>query len=300
MSIVVVGLSHKTAPVEVREKLSIPEAKIEGAIADLLNYPNIEEVAIISTCNRLEIYVIAKETEQGVQEVNLFLSEVAQLPLRQLRRHLFTLLHHDAVMHLMRVAAGLESLVLGEGQILAQVKTAHKQGQKYQGLGRLLDKLFKQAISAGKRVRSETNIGTGAVSISSAAVELALIKLQSFSNCRVAIIGAGKMSRLLVKHLLAKGATEICIANRSQKRAQELANKFPEATLQICGLPEMMGAIATADLVFTSTAATEPILNRAKLEPVIEATRSLMLCDISVPLNVHGDVKELTHIQSYN
>ena len=300
MSIVVIGLSHKTAPVEIREKLSIPEAKIEGAITDLLNYPNIEEVAIISTCNRLEIYVIAKETEQGVQEVNLFLSEVAQLPLRKLRQHLFTLLHHDAVMHLMRVAAGLESLVLGEGQILAQVKTTHKQGLKFKGLGRLLDKLFKQAISAGKRVRSETNIGTGAVSISSAAVELALMKLQNLAECSVAIIGAGKMSRLLVKHLLAKGASKICIVNRSQKRAQELANKFPQADLQICGLPEMMEAIAVADLVFTSTGATEPILDRAKLEPVIEPNRSLMLCDISVPLNVHADVKELPHIQSYN
>ena len=126
MNIVVVGLSHKTAAVEVREKLSIPEAKIEESIKHLLSYPHIEEVSIISTCNRMEIYAVVSETEQGVSEINQFLAELSQVTLRQLRPNLFILLHQDAIRHLMRVAAGLESLVLGEGQILAQVKTAHK------------------------------------------------------------------------------------------------------------------------------------------------------------------------------
>lgn len=126
MNIAVVGLSHKTASVEIREKLSIPEAKVESVTQELLSYPHIEEVAILSTCNRLEIYIVATETGQGVQEVSQFLSELAQIPLHQLRQHLFILLHQDAVTHVMRVAAGLDSLVLGEGQILAQVKNTHK------------------------------------------------------------------------------------------------------------------------------------------------------------------------------
>ncbi len=300
MNIIVVGLSHKTASVEVREKLSIPEAQVEEAIAHLKSYPHIEEVAIISTCNRLEIYSIIKETEAGVNEIIQFLAEKARVSLYELRKHLFTLLHEDALRHLMRVAGGLESLVLGEGQILAQVKTTHKLGQKYQGLGRLLDRLFKQAISTGKRVRSETSIGTGAVSISSAAVELAQMKVTDLTPYRVTIIGAGKMACLLVKHLLAKGANQITIVNRSHRRSQELAKKFPKAELQLYPLSEMMNAIADSDIVFTSTGATEPILDQAKLEANLSENKSLMLIDISVPRNIAADVKEMKQIPVYN
>ncbi|HAC65034.1 MAG TPA: glutamyl-tRNA reductase, partial [Cyanothece sp. UBA12306] len=150
MNIAVVGLSHKTAPVEVREKLSIQEAKLEEVLAHLKGYPHIEEVAVISTCNRLEIYAVVTDTEKGVVEITQFLSETGHVPLNYLRRYLFTLLHQDAVRHLLRVSAGLESLVLGEGQILAQVKTTHKLAQKYKGIGRLLDRLFKQAITVVK------------------------------------------------------------------------------------------------------------------------------------------------------
>jgi glutamyl-tRNA reductase len=300
MNIAVVGLSHKTAPVEVREKLSIPEPQYEQAIAHLCSYPHIEEVAILSTCNRLEIYIVTSETEQGIREVTQFLSEHSQLPLYHLRQHLFILLHQDAVMHLLRVASGLDSLVLGEGQILSQVKHTHKLGQQYNGIGRILNRLFKQAITAGKRVRTETSIGTGAVSISSAAVELAQVKVQNLASCRVAIVGAGKMSRLLVQHLLSKGAAQICILNRSVQRAEELANQFKEAQLQLCALADMMSVIAASDLVFTSTAATEPLLDRAKLEAVLEPNRSLMLFDISVPRNVDADVNGLNNVQAFN
>ena len=300
MNIVVVGLSHKTASVDVREKLSVPEAQIEEAIAHLKGYPHIEEVAIISTCNRLEIYSVVRETEQGVVEIMQFLAEKARMSLYELRKNLFTLLHEDALRHLMRVASGLESLVLGEGQILAQVKTTHKQGQKYKGLGRLLDRLFKQAISTGKRVRSETSIGTGAVSISSAAVELAQIKSENLASSRVAIIGAGKMACLLVKHLLSKGASQITIVNRSHRRSQELAGKFASAELKLHPLSEMMNVVAESDLVFTSTGATEPILTQAKLEASVSLVKPLMLIDISVPRNISADVTNIEQIRSYN
>ena len=299
MNIVVVGLSHKTAAVEVREKLSIPEAKIEESIRHLLAYPHIEEVTIISTCNRLEIYAVVTETEAGITEINQFLAEISQTPLRQLRRHLFILLHQDAIRHLMRVSAGLESLVLGEGQILAQVKTTHKLGMKYKGMGRLLDRLFKQAIGAGKRVRTETSIGTGAVSISSAAVELVDSKKDDLSQEKVAIIGAGKMSKLLVKHLISKGATDITIVNRSVKRAEDLAKKFTQAQLKLEALGNMMSVVANSDIVFTSTGATQPILNKANLSTLTNLD-SLMLVDISVPRNVASDVSELESIESYN
>ncbi|MEH2378914.1 MAG: glutamyl-tRNA reductase [Nostoc sp.] len=300
MNIAVVGLSHKTAPVEVREKLSIPEPQIESAIAQLASYPHIDEVAILSTCNRLEIYIVTSETDQGIREITQFLAEYSKLPVLSLRQHLFMLLHDDAVMHVMRVAGGLDSLVLGEGQILAQVKTTHKLGQQYSGIKTILNRLFKQALTAGKRVRTETSIGTGAVSISSAAVELAQIKVANLAACRVVILGAGKMSRLLVQHLLSKGAVQISIVNRSRDRAQELAKQFPQQLIQIHPLSEMMPVIADSDLVFTSTSATEPILDRAKLEMVLEVQRSLMLFDISVPRNVHADVNELENVQAFN
>ncbi|MEH2183774.1 glutamyl-tRNA reductase [Nostoc sp.] len=300
MNIAVVGLSHKTAPVEVREKLSIPEPQIESAIAQLASYPHINEVAILSTCNRLEIYIVASEADQGIREVTQFLAEYSKLPVLSLRQHLFMLLHDDAVMHVMRVAGGLDSLVLGEGQILAQVKTTHKLGQQYSGIKTILNRLFKQALTAGKRVRTETSIGTGAVSISSAAVELAQLKVANLAACRVVILGAGKMSRLLVQHLLSKGAVEISIVNRSRDRAQELAKLFPQQPIKIHPLSEMMAVIADSDLVFTSTSAIEPILDRAKLEMVLEVQRSLMLFDISVPRNVHADVNELENVQAFN
>ncbi|BCL37630.1 glutamyl-tRNA reductase [Nostoc sp. MS1] len=300
MNIAVVGLSHKTAPVEIREKLSIPEPQTESAIAQLTSYPHIDEVAILSTCNRLEIYIVAEETDHGIREVTQFLSEHSKLPVHSLRQHLFVLLHEDAVMHVMRVAAGLDSLVLGEGQILAQVKNTHKLGQQYNGIKTILNRLFKQAITAGKRVRTETSIGTGAVSISSAAVELAQIKAQNLAACRVAILGAGKMSRLLVQHLVSKGATQISIVNRSRDRAQELAQQFSEHPIRTHLMSEMMTVIAEADIVFTSTSATEPILDRAKLEMVLAPNQPLMLFDISVPRNVHVDVNELVHVKAFN
>jgi glutamyl-tRNA reductase len=298
MNIVVVGLSHKTASVEVREKLSIPEDQIEEAIALLKSYPHIQEITIISTCNRLEIYGVALDLEQGVREISQFLADKAKISLRELRPNLFTLLREDALRHLMRVSAGLESL--GEGQILAQVKKTYKLGQKYKGLGRLLDRLFKQAISTGKRVRSETSIGTGAVSISSAAVELVHTKVDNLPDYNVIVIGAGKMAHLLVKHLLSKGVTKIAIVNRSHRRAQELCSQFSQVEIQIYPLGEMMQAIATADLVFTSTGATQPILDRTKLEEHLTLDQDLMLVDISVPRNIDANVNEIGCVSAYN
>ena len=300
MNIAVIGLSHKTAPVDIREKLSVPDTQMEAAIQALCNYPHIKEATILSTCNRLEIYIVTPTADRGVQDAIQFLAEFSKLPLKTLKQHLFILLHKDAVMHLMRVAGGLDSLVLGEGQILAQVKQTHKIGQQYQGMGAILNRLFRQALTAGKRVRTETSIGTGAVSISSAAVELAHMKVGNFANHRISILGAGKMSRLLVQHLISKGATDITILNRSVKRSEELKLMFTAIDLQLQPIADMMSAISTSTIVFTSTSATEPLLNAAKLEAVLDPHHSLMIFDISVPRNVHSDVNDLVNIQAFN
>ncbi len=302
MNIAVVGLSHKTATVEVREKLSIPEDRMEAAIAQLMSYPSIEEAAILSTCNRLELYVVTSEAESGIREIMQFLSEFSQLPLQYLRRYLFILLRQDAVTHLMRVASGLDSLVLGEGQILAQVKNTHRLAQQHNGAGRILNQLFKQSLSAGKRVRTETEIGTGAVSISSAAVELAQIKLQNLSDKHTTIVGAGKMSRLLVKHLISKGSRKIAIVNRSSDRAAAMLKEFEtsDAEFDIRPLDQMLDCIAISDLVFTSTASTEVILSRQNLAAIAANHTGLTLIDISVPRNISSDVKELPNTRAFN
>jgi glutamyl-tRNA reductase len=297
MNIAVIGLSHKTAPVEVREKLSIPTPQTADAIAKLTSYPHVLEVSILSTCNRLEIHTVIKETEAGIREVVQFLADYGNVPLEALRPHLFILLQQDAIMHLMRVAAGLDSLVLGEGQILSQVKHAHSLGQQHKGVGRVLNRLLKDAIKAGKRVRTETSIGTGAVSISSAAAELAQMKVPDFTECRIAILGAGKMARLLVQHLISKRANQITILNRTLTRAEELAAQFGDVALKTGTMDLMLETVAAADVVFTCTSSTEPILHRENLATWVTGEQTLRIFDISVPRNVHDNVNELDAVQ---
>nr|YP_009545975.1 glutamyl-tRNA reductase [Glaucocystis incrassata]ASQ40036.1 glutamyl-tRNA reductase [Glaucocystis incrassata] len=300
MNIVVVGLSHKTAPVEFRERLSISNNKMGDTIRELCNYPHIEEVAILSTCNRLEIYLFTSGNYPALREVTQFLADSSNLSINQLREHLFMLLQQDAVMHLMKVTAGLDSLILGEGQILSQVKHAYQIGQQYQGIGPILNHLFKQAISAGKRVRTETQLSTGAVSISSAAVELAQIKKKSLQGSKVTIIGAGKMARLIVQHLLSKNVFDITIINRSVERAQFLADQFQNANIKVYSLNEMLQEITDSDIVFTSTSAQEPFLDRINLSTINLKSSGLMLFDISVPRNIHPNSTELENVQLFN
>ena len=300
MNIAVIGLSHKTAPVEVREKLSIPTPQVADAIARLKSCSHIQEVAILSTCNRLEIQVVVDETEAGVLEVVQFLADYGNASLTEIRPHLFILLKQDAIMHLMRVSAGLDSLVLGEGQILSQVKHAHSLGQQHKGVGRVLNRLLKDAIKAGKRVRTETSIGTGAVSVSSAAAELAYMKVASFCDCRIAILGAGKMARLLVQHLISKRVSNITLLNRTLKRADDLAAQFGDIDIQTGTMDLMLETVAAADVVFTCTSSTEPILHRDNLAPIVSAGKVIKIFDISVPLNVNHNVNELETVQSFD
>jgi glutamyl-tRNA reductase len=308
MHIAVVGLSHHTAPVEVRERLSIPEQVMEESLQTLRADTQVLEASILSTCNRLEIYTLLRSPEQGITAVGSFLSHHSGLDFGELTPHLFTYHHEEAVAHLMRVAAGLDSLVLGEGQILSQVKKMVRLGQEHGSIGPILNRLLNQAVSTGKRVRTETNLGTGAVSISSAAVELAQLKvgqargldeLVPLNQEQVAVVGAGRMARLLLQHLQAKGCRALVLLNRTVERAEILAADFPELPVQCRPLSDLDHCLSTCSLVFTSTAAELPIIDAARLE-ALNRRSALMLIDIGVPRNIRSGVNALAGVDAYD
>ncbi|VFQ98471.1 unnamed protein product [Cuscuta campestris] len=306
-SVVVIGLSIHTSPVEMREKLAIPEAEWSRAIDELCNLNHIEEAAILSTCNRMEIYVVALSQHRGVKEVTEWMSKKSGVPVPDICKHRFLLYNKDATQHLFEVSAGLDSLVLGEGQILAQVKQVVKVGQGVTGFGRNISGLFKHAITVGKRVRSETNIAAGAVSVSSAAVELALMKLpeSSQASARMLVIGAGKMGKLVIKHLVAKGCKKMVVVNRSEARVAAIREEMTkDIEITYKPLEEMYECASDADVVFTSTASETPlflkdhVLGLPLVSPSVGGLR--LFVDISVPRNVGACVDELETSRVYN
>jgi glutamyl-tRNA reductase len=308
MHIAVVGLSHRTAPVEIRERLSIPEQAMDASLQQLRSDDQVLEASILSTCNRLEIYTLLRHPEDGISAVGQFLSQHSGLDVDELTPHLFTYHHEEAVGHLLRVAAGLDSLVLGEGQILSQVKKMVRLGQEHRSVGPILNRLLNQAVSTGKRVRTETNLGTGAVSISSAAVELAQLKvgqargvdeLVPLDQEQVAVVGAGRMARLLLQHLQAKGCRGVVLLNRTVARAEQLAADFPTLPVQCRPLEDLDHCLSTCSLVFTSTGAEEPIITAERLAG-LNRRSSLMLVDIGVPRNIAADTTELAGVQAYD
>ncbi|GAB2269554.1 Glutamyl-tRNA reductase 1, chloroplastic [Dionaea muscipula] len=305
-SIVVIGLSVHTAPVEMREKLAIPEAEWPRAIEELCNLNHIEEAAVLSTCNRMEIYVVALSQHRGVKEVTDWMSKTSGIPVLELCEHRFLLYNKDATQHIFEVSAGLDSLVLGEGQILAQVKQVVKVGQGVVGFGRNISGLFRHAITVGKRVRSETNIAAGAVSVSSAAVELALMKLpeSSHATARVLVIGAGKMGKLVIKHLAAKGCTKMVVINRSEEKVAAIREEMEDVEIIYKPLTEIFSEAAEADVVFTSTASETPLFLKEHVESLSPASQEVgglrLFIDISVPRNVGSCVDNLEAARVYN
>ncbi|KAI4321461.1 hypothetical protein MLD38_034837 [Melastoma candidum] len=305
-SIVVIGLSVHTTPVEMREKLAIPEAEWPRAIEELCNLNHIEEAAVLSTCNRMEIYVVALSQHRGVKEVMEWMSKMSGIPVSELCQYRFMLYNCEATHHLFEVSAGLDSLVLGEGQILAQVKQVVKVGQGVNGFGRNISGLFKHAITVGKRVRTETNIASGAVSVSSAAVELALMKIpeSAHATTRMLVIGAGKMGKLVIKHLVAKGCTKMVVVNRSEEKVAAIREEMNGVDIIYVPLSEMMRCVAEADVVFTSTSSDSPLFLKehvSNLPPVSTKVGGLRLfVDISVPRNVGSCVNEVSTTRVYN
>ncbi|KAK7385433.1 hypothetical protein VNO78_31151 [Psophocarpus tetragonolobus] len=305
-SIMVIGLSVHSTPVEMREKLAIPEAEWPRAIAELCSLNHIEEAAVLSTCNRMEIYVVALSKHRGVKEVTEWMSKTSGIPVADLCQHQFLLYNKDATQHLFEVSAGLDSLVLGEGQILAQVKQVVKVGQGVNGFGRNISGLFKHAITVGKRVRTETNIAAGAVSVSSAAVELALMKLPeaSHANARMVVIGAGKMGKLVIKHLVAKGCTKMVTVNRSEERVAAIREELKGVEIIYKPLSEMLTCIGEADVVFTSTASENPLFLKDDVKDLPPATDEVggrrFFVDISVPRNVGSCLSDLESVRVFN
>ncbi|XP_020584847.1 glutamyl-tRNA reductase 2-like [Phalaenopsis equestris] len=305
-SVAVIGLSVHTAPVEMREKLAVPEAQWPRAIGELCNLNHIEEAAVLSTCNRMEIYVVALSWNRGIREVMEWMSKTSGIPVSELRDHLFLLRDSDATRHLFEVAAGLDSLVLGEGQILAQVKQVVKVAQSSGGLGKNIDRLFKDAISAGKKVRTDTNISSGAVSVSSAAVELALMKLPASHalSARMLLVGAGKMGKLVIKHLAAKGCKRVVVVNPSMAKVNAIRDELEDIEIIYKPLTEMLSSAAEADVVFTSTASETPLFLKEHVENLPPVSKSVggfrLFVDISVPRNVGSCVSDVQTARLYN
>uniref|UniRef100_A0A7S2V0V0 Glutamyl-tRNA reductase n=1 Tax=Fibrocapsa japonica TaxID=94617 RepID=A0A7S2V0V0_9STRA len=301
----VIGLSHHNADVSVREKLAVPEADWNTVSAQLVAMEGIDEAAILSTCNRFEVYVGAHEAHEAIRDTILFLSERSGLPQSELRKNLFILSGEDATKHVLRVSGGLDSLVVGEGQILSQVRQCYLHGIEEDGsAGKVTSRMLNVAVSAGKRVRAETAISRGAVSISSAAVEFSNMRApkdlnKDFLDSKLCIVGAGKMSRLLVTHMSSFGVKEVTLVNRNLDNAQALADEYPDVKFNIRPMTEMWDAVMESDIAYASTAATECIITKEGLLQR-QPTKPLMLVDISVPRNVEQQCEEVESVFSYN
>lgn len=303
----VVGLSIHHAEVEVREKLAIAESNWNEASNEICASGVVAEAAVLSTCNRFEVYYAAADPREAMASVTNYLSQRSGIPVSSLRRNLFMLSGDDAVWHIMRVSGGLDSLIVGEGQILSQVRQCYMHSVEEDGCGgKVLSRMLNNALAAGKRVRSETAIAKGSVSISSAAVELSEMLCQDdlnlpFSEARLAVVGAGKMTRLLITHLASRGLQAITIVNRSLGSPNELKEQFPDIDIDVKLMDDLWDVIGRSDIVFTATSAVDYIIDEARLEENgLAGGRPLMLVDIAVPRNIAEDCKMVPNVASYN
>mmetsp|Transcript_1607 Transcript_1607/g.2453 ORF Transcript_1607/g.2453 Transcript_1607/m.2453 type:complete len:535 (-) Transcript_1607:227-1831(-) len=315
LDVFVVGLSHHKAAVETREKLAIPEAEWEEAARDIVSSSDgaIDEAAVLSTCNRFELYFSAKDARAGLAAASKYLQERSKLPMSTLRESLFMLSSDHASHHALRVAAGLDSLVVGEGQILSQMKQCYYHATASGAGGKVTTRLLNAAVAAGKRARDETDIAKGAVSISSAAYELAEDRLKAqalnglpltLKDAKITIVGAGTMTRLLLTHMASHGVTKFTLINRSEPRAREMADEFAEShgcEIQVIATHGDNNVIREhtkdAHVVFTSTSSDSFVFAK---EHLTDRTNPLMLVDISVPRNVDPACDELDSVVAYD
>jgi glutamyl-tRNA reductase len=291
MPIVVVGINHRTAPVEVRERVVFEPARIPEALRELSSLPTVRESVIVSTCNRTELYCVTDSAESRLGE---WLQSYHQLG-ASIHHCLY---RHDemrAVQHAFAVASGLDSMVLGEPQILGQLKDAYRTAQDSGTTGPLLNQLFQSAFSVAKRVRTETQIGANAVSVASAAVAMARTVFASFANRTALMVGAGETIALAARHLHADGLRRMIVANRSVDRAREIAAEFQGFAI---GLDEIPSHLREADIVVASTASPNPIITRAMAADALRARkrRPIFMVDIAVPRDIEPEVAELEDV----
>ena len=298
MRLFAIGLSHRTAPVELRETVDFARKGLEHALAELSGRGAGRELVVLATCNRAEIYAVG-DNDETAEQVGRFFSDYHEIPHDRVRDHLYIHRGPDAARHLFRVAAGLDSLVVGEPQILGQVKAAYAAASDGQFTAALTNRLFHSAFTVGKRVRAETGLGEGAVSVSYAAIALAKKIFGDLKGRAVLILGAGEMAKLTGIHLQSQHVKRITIASRTLTTAQALA-----ARLEGVAVPweHIDHALSSADIVVTATGASEPVLTRARVD---EATghrrnRPLFVIDIAVPRDVDPEVGQLDQVFLYN
>jgi glutamyl-tRNA reductase len=296
MEILCLGLSHHTAPVELRERFAIPEGEIATAATHLRTAPGVSEAVVISTCNRVEIYVAADQAGAGFAAVSDFLAARAAAPDSE---HFFQHATAQSVRHLFRVVSGIDSMVLGETEILGQVKKAYAAAQSAGATSKHLNKLFQRAFNVAKEVRTKTNITRGSVSVGSVAVELSEKIFGKLANCKVMILGAGEMSELTAGALQARGVQTIFVANRSHDRAVALAEKMNGKAVRFEDWPR---EIHDVDILIGSTAAPHHVLTAAQLAPVMRtrADRPLFCIDLAVPRDMEPAVNDLDGVYLYD
>ncbi len=292
MRICHVGLNHKTAPVELRERLAVPEQDIAGILQSKIAQPAIREAALLSTCNRVEMTVVTHDPDAAIALIHEWFADKAQMGLDQVCPHLYSHTTNDAVKHLYAVASGLDSLVLGEPQIFGQVKASYEQALSAGTAGHILHRLYQSTFSAAKRARSETAIGKQSVNISSCAVELAKRIFDDLTGKTVMLIGAGEMAELAARHLHGNGCSNILVANRTLTRAQNLAIEFEGHALTLDQLPDYLDA---ADIIISSTGANTYVLLPDVVQQAMEKRggNPMFLVDIAVPRDIDpriGDV----------
>jgi len=297
MTIVALGINHKTASVELREKVAFSPEQLSEALQQLSDHDQFNEAVIVSTCNRTEIY--CSLAQQNSQILLQWLASFHGLDEHELSKNVYCYQHEQAINHLMRVACGLDSLVLGEPQILGQIKQAYNSAKNHNSVNLIFDRLFQKTFSVAKQVRTETDIGASAVSVAYAAVNLAKHIYGKLDKTKVLLIGAGETIELVAKHLYQNEPQQITVANRTIERARSLAHEVSANVIALAQLPERLHQ---ADIVISSTASTLPIIGKGVVEQALKQRRNkpMLFIDIAVPRDIESQVGELDAAYLYS
>jgi glutamyl-tRNA reductase len=298
MHIVAIGISHRTAPVQARERVAFLESRIGSAGALLCQREGVREAVLLSTCNRTEAYAAVQDPDAGIDTIATFLCTYHDVPRRVVEPHLYGLRGVEAACHLFRVTAGLDSMLLGETQILGQVRSAFAAAREAGSVGPILGALFREAIAAGRRVRRETGIDRGAASVPGAAVAMARRLCGDLRGRSVLVVGAGEMAELTVRNLASDGCAPIAVCNRTLENAQVLASLVGGRAVRF---DELAQHLAAADILVTSTGAPHPVIEAALVREVVrDRQRSLVILDIAVPRDVDPAVSEIAGVYLLN
>ena len=295
MSVVVIGLNHRTVPLDLLERVTIDEARLPKALHDVMSRDHVSEAVVLSTCNRTEVYVVAEKFHPAYADLRSFLSEMAYVPPEVLADHLYVHDADQAADHLFRVAAGLDSAVVGEAEILGQVRHAWERAQDEGASGAQMNLLFRHALEVGKRARTETGIGRHVASVSSAAVAMAAERLGSLEGRSILVLGAGEMGEGMVRSLSASGVTDVRIANRTWERANEVADRVGGRAIRLADLDRSLREV---DLLLTGTGASSMLIEHADVARVMDSRegRPLLVVDVAVPRDVDPSAADLSGV----